>query len=360
MLLASLSPLAMLGNGMVFVAIIGCGLYCWGRGLFRASILGFAVLGAFVGALATAELTAAFLTTFEVSGNHASWMAYLGTLALLLYGSLAAAEAFASREMWFSDGFVSRIVAAAVGCVSGLILAGALLVGWTMLPLPPEGQIDSKQLSLDAGRYAIEVFSKCVERDPVSRQKLLGGCEEQSERKPCCSEPFADHNANCMRDEDEPYLDYDGNGVFTLWMTCPQSRSQKEPTEGWAYGLLDYYRLGSWETPVCLYSPRVTSTAEVECDAADVMAGVLYQVTAEDANGCDQDQLRYELTPIEPKVAGIIIDEMSGAVTLSEHEIGLRRPRYRFAISVTDRAGLTSELPVLVKIRHPEDANNSK
>lgn len=361
-LLAEFALVPLLADGLVFVAIVGCGLYGWGKGLFRATILGFSMLGSFVGALATAELTASLLTTLEVSDNHASWIAYLGTLALLLYASLAAADAFASGEMWFSDGFFSRTVASAIGCVAGFICAGSLLIGWSMIPLPKQARFECEQLTLDAGQYAIGFFGKCVERDPERLKILLGGCEEQVEGVRCCSEPFVDHNQNCMRDDDEPFIDCDGNGSFTLTMNCGRSRSKTDPSVeqpfvGWKYGLLDYYRLGSWETPACLHAPRLTSLPATKCEAADMLAGVLYQANAEDVDGCDQQQLKFEITPKDSEVAGIIIDGKTGTVTLAEDEIELRRPEYRFTISVEDSAGLTDELPVLVKVRYPDDAH---
>ena len=89
-----------------------------------------------------------------------------------------------------------------------------------------------------------------------------------------------------------------------------------------------------------------------------MIAGVLYQANAEDVDGCDQQQLKFEITPTESEVTGIIIDGQTGTVTLAEDEIELRRPEYRFTISVKDCAGLTDELPVLVKVQYPDDTHS--
>jgi hypothetical protein len=66
--------------------------------------------------------------------------------------------------------------------LAGFLLAGSLLVGWSLLAMPESFRLDVASLKLDAGSRLLGTFARCVEADPVRRAELLGGDPDTGHR----------------------------------------------------------------------------------------------------------------------------------------------------------------------------------
>lgn len=357
-LYASASPfLSLLANGITVGAILGCGAYGWRQGLFRTTVLAFGVLASCVVAIAFSEGAASWLGSLEVSGTHANWVAYFAVFGAMLFGSWAIIENYLHREIWFSDGLVSRSVAMAIGGLAGLLLAGGLLVGWTIVPLPSALQLEPSGLKLDAGEFALRVFAKCIERDLNARAGLLGGKSPDDLSMVCSSEPFVDSNGNCVRDEDERYVDWDKNGEFTPKLGCRKSAAGTAGTETELIGLLDHYRLASWAAPRFLHAPRLLSATEVKVVSEKATADVLYEASAEDVDPCDI--VRFSAEPGEDFKGFLTVDEATGLVTIVPGDSRRQSERYEFTLIVSDQAGLQDARRVVVH-SHVKDGDRAE
>ena len=353
-LFGEVSVASLLGNGIVLGALLGGALRGWRTGLLTTTLLGFAVTVSFIVAFATAKLVSDVLIHFDLSADHASWVAYVAMLAITLFGCHSAIETYAEEPMWFPDGLVARSASAACGCATGVVLAGSILVGWSTIPLPPVLQVSPKDLTFDAGAYSLGLFAKCIERDQDVREKLLGGCSELEEKFwPCASEPFADTNGNCERDDEERFYDWDENGEFTKELRC----TTRTGPDGKDFGWLDNYLLASWKDPKTLHKPELKSERVIVRNTEEVAGGIFYQAVAEDADPCDQ--LEYSLTVGSDTPAdAVVIDKSTGMVTLTEAAIQNLEPQYHFTVTVADRSGLKAEQSVQVKVKHKQDREN--
>lgn len=319
--------------------------------MFRVTLAGFFVLVAFIASIATAELVAELLVQLEIPGAHAVWMAYVGMFVAFGYGGWAWMEAYATEPIWECQTLFGRLVAAGIGCMAGGLASGCVLIGWTMIPVPRAIALQHELLVLDTGKHALELFGKCIERDRERREELLGGEGGVVGVVLQASEPFIDLNGNCVRDEEEPFLDRDGSGDFT-----PQVQmggKTVDATAAWSVGLLDHYAMASWKPSVAMHAPVITSPTEVALEPDLVAGAILYQAAANDLDA--GDTLRYSLEASEgDQLGNLMIDETTGAITLIGDPETHPEEGYGFKLIVTDRAELSDRALVRLRFRKPK------
>jgi len=214
---------AFLGNGIVLAATLGFAVLAWRQGFFFVTVVGLGLLLSFMLALASVVEIARLLVDVDVPLRHAACLAYvLSFLSLVLACRMLVGRWVPEQAVW-NGSLLGRGLGLGLGLLAGVILSGALLVGWSMAALPPALTLAPQDLAFDAGSVMLKVFGRFVERDRSRRQAMLGGWErfagDRPVPRPPSSEPFVDENGNCVRDEDERYLDVDGNKAFTPLLT---------------------------------------------------------------------------------------------------------------------------------------------
>jgi hypothetical protein len=170
------------GDLLVAIPLAGLAIYGWQNGLFLATIAGLQLLGSFVGALAFAPAVAAALEAINCPPAQSLGVGYLVVfLAGLLATRLAIGGFVPERVVRFAP-IIDKFSGACLGAVAGFLLAGSLLVGWSLLVMPESFRLDVASLKLDAGARLLGTFARCVEADPVRRAELLGGDSDAAHR----------------------------------------------------------------------------------------------------------------------------------------------------------------------------------
>lgn len=174
--LAASSYLAVLaGDLIVAMAVGGLGIFGWQQGVFLALIAGLQVLGSFVAALAIAPAVAAASEALGCPPSQSLGVAYLVTfLGGLVATRLAIGAAVPEGAVRFAP-IIDQVIGACLGAVAGFVLAGSLLVGWSLFDMPESVRLDVGSLKLDAGARLLVTFGRCVEPNPERRATLLGG-----------------------------------------------------------------------------------------------------------------------------------------------------------------------------------------
>jgi uncharacterized membrane protein required for colicin V production len=284
MLLAA-SMLQQLGDllvGGVVLALLAFGVQ---NGLFLAVLAGFQALVALVVALAFADPLAAVLVTFELPPLYA----FPAAFGLLLIGTAVATRllvgGYVPDEVVRFAPVIDKLGGGLVGAVTGIIIAGTLLIACSIVPVPEAFRLDGSALGYDMGTRMLRTFARCVEPDDAKRAILLDGepgtvpeaspvvpsppvtadggrdqkvandkqgakgkkakpePEKQPEPPPPrWSEPFADLDGNKQHDDGEPYIDTDRDNAFTpgLVINDPNGNGKRD------IGLLERYRLHTW------------------------------------------------------------------------------------------------------------------
>jgi hypothetical protein len=304
-----------LGNAVVAAAVLGMVAYGAQQGLFLAVLAGMHALVSLVVSLAFADRLAAVLVSFEIPAVYS----YAAAFGLLLVGTAVAIRlaigGYVPRDVVKLQPNIDKFGGGLVGGVAGIIVAGIALIAFSIAPVPESLRIDGSKLSYDMGTRMLRTFVRCVEPDEAKREVLLDG-EPSSEAappppppppveasgspglvdgdtepgddrddedaaaaptsrrrrrakkaeappppppppEPAWSEPFVDSNDNKKRDDDEPYLDTDGDGAFTLRLK-PQDTNGNGRRD---IGLLEMYRLHAW-------GPKVVSAIDLGEPAA--------------------------------------------------------------------------------------------
>lgn len=290
-----------LGNAVVAAAVLGMVAYGAQQGLFLAVLAGMHALVSLVVSLAFADRLAAVLASFEVPAVYS----YPAAFGLLLVGTAVAIRlaigGYVPRDVVKLQTNIDKLVGGLVGGVAGIVVAGIALIACSIVPVPESLRIDGSKLSYDMGTRMLRTFARCVEPDEALREVLLDGepsseaaplppppspppvdepaspglvdgdVEPDDDRQnddplptarrrrrgkkadapppppppppePAWSEPFVDVNGNKKRDDEEPFLDTDGDGSFTLRLK-PQDKNGDGRR---AIGLLEMYRLHVW------------------------------------------------------------------------------------------------------------------
>jgi len=336
----------------VFVAatVAGFAFYGWQQGLFVTTIASLQVLASALAAVAFASTLAPMLESAGVPSEWALAVGYFGIAAGGVLVTRLAVGAVVPREAISFARAIDTFLSAAVGAVAGMVLAGAILVGWSMAVLPDWARLDAAGMKLDAGSQLLATFTRCLLPAGQSRDVLFDGeaAARQSEGEPTnaprCSEPFVDANGNGAFDDGERYLDLDDDGQFTRQRFFAASNGNRRRD----FGLRECLRLAAWKQLVVMHTPRITSPAsgDVKRTAA---ATQLYQAVATDED--PGDTLTFALkADTGDNALDLAIDAANGRVTFLTAPESDTRKTYRFTVVVTDRQGLVAEQPVAVSI----------
>lgn len=338
MLAAAVSPVS-----MVLGALLG-----YRFGLFLATVVGLVLLAGFLGAVALAPAGAAFLQSFDCPPAHALAVSFWA-----VFGLAAAACRFGIGEVVQEDdvrfrGPIDKVGGLVVGGFVGGLVAGAILVGWSMWDLPRGLKADATAMKMDAGARLLRTFARSVTGDPQARARLLEGDLDRGGRDEglLVSEPFDDADGNWQHDGKEPYLDLDRSGSFTSAAPVVEPAAGSGPRR--TVGLLEAYWLGAWRTARVLSTPRLTTPARVEADTRGA-GRPLCRVAAADAD--EGDTLTFGIIPREGDDAKLVeIDPATGDVTLHDSEVGTERQTVRFTVKVADRSGLSDTQEITVTL----------
>jgi hypothetical protein len=299
--LLAAGPLQGLGNAVVAAAVLGMVAYGAQQGLFLAVLAGMHALVTLVVSLAFADRLAALLVSVEVPAVYS----YPAAFGILLVGTAVAIRlavgGYVPRDVVKLHPNVDKFGGGLVGGVAGIVVAGIALIAFSIAPVPESLRIDGAKLSYDMGTRMLRTFARCVEPDAAQQEVLLDGepssdaapllpppppppvdepksfglgddADDPAEDRqtddslplakrrrrgkkpdapppppppppePAWSEPFVDSNGNKKRDDDEPYLDTNGDGAFTLRLK-PQDKNGNGRRD---IGLLEMYRLHAW------------------------------------------------------------------------------------------------------------------
>jgi hypothetical protein len=348
------------GGPLVLALAAGMAYYGFKQGLFLATIAGLHALIALLGALGLAGAVADWLLLAEVPRAYALPGGFFGVLIVLAVGiRLAVGAAVPPDTVRLAPKF-DKVAGGIVGAVAGLVIAGAVLIGFSIAPVPPAYRIDGSKMKLDMGSRMLRTFVRCVAADETSRRLLLEGepgtpvDPAAKQRPPAWSEPFVDANGSLTYDDGEHYIDTDGNGSFTKELKANDLNGDGRRD----VGLLERYRSGHWEGFTAVQAPKLTSKDVAYVTEHAPVETVVHQVTATDVD--PGDVLTYSLKPDQPDDASLVsIDSASGAIVLKSPADREIRKNYQFTVVVTDKAGLTDEQVVtvnVVKKRSAEEA----
>lgn len=354
------------GDLIVAAVVLAFAAFGAGSGIFVTVLVGMNALASLVLALGFAKPLASILVTMEIPAQFALAAAF----GILLVGGATAFRLAMGR--WVPPDVVrfapliDQLGGGLVGAVAGMVVAGAFLIAFSILPLPESLTIDGTKLRFDMGTRLLRTFARCVEPDESARSLLLDGETPASAATGLfCSELFADTNRNGRYDAEENsrerYIDADRNGLFTTQLPFSDVNSNGKRDAG----LLERYRLASWERVTVMHSPSISSpdSASVADDAEDGAA--VYQAQANDLD--PGDALVFGIRPAaaagedaksgaaDGAVAPIVtIDPASGIVNLTDAAAfaGGKLP-YRFVVTVTDGQGLTAEKTVSLSRKPP-------
>ena len=357
-LLAASSMSGLLAAAVSPVALAVGALLGYRYGLFLATVIGLVLLAGFLAALALAPAGAAALQSFDCPPAHA-----LAASFCVVFGLAAAACRFGIGEVVQEDdvrfrGAIDKVGGLVVGGFVGGLVAGAILVGWSMWDLPRGLKADATAMKMDAGARLLRTFARSVTGDPQARARLLDGDLERGGRDEglLVSEPFDDADGDWLRGDQEPYLDLDRSGSFTAAAPIVEPAAGSGPRR--TVGLLAAYWLGAWRTARVLTTPRLTTPARVEADTRGA-GRPLFRVTAADAD--DGDTLTFGIIPREGDDAKLVeIDPATGEVTLHDSEVGTERQTVRFTVKVTDRSGLWATQEIIVALPAESRPSNAE
>lgn len=345
---------------IVLGAVAGMAAYGWRHGMFLAIVAGLQLVGPFLGAVAFAHPLAAGLEPLGCPAAYALPVAYAllfvgGVVGIRLAVGQVVPEGAMRVEPW-----IDQIAGGCLGMLAGVILAGAVLVGWSLVPLPGWMRLEPDRLKLEAGTRMLGTFARAAARGGGPQSVLFAG-EEFGGTGPDaglrCSEPFVDDNANGRRDPvatpaggqeglAERYLDIDGNGEFSAAIPFVDHDGDGRR----AIGLRDCYRLADWRSVIVVHAPRITSGDGGEVPETHPLTEPIYQATAVDVDR--GDTIRFAIKPVEGEDgADVVVDPATGAVMLVAQADFETKKRHVFTVLATDQAGLTAEKKVSVRVR---------
>lgn len=343
----------LVGDGLQLVALVAMAGFGFRHGFFLALLSALVVVTAAMAGVSLAPGLASHLELMGMPARVTLPAAYFSLLALVgTLGRLAVGAALTDEDMRFRP-MTDRVGGVLAGAFAGMLLGGALLVGWSMCEVPGTLRAETPSMHGDSGTRLIRAMLKLAGSDEASRLLLLDGdpWSRGSDGKVIrASEPFADVNDDWKRDEHEPYLDHDRNGAFTMdqpVVDLPQGTPDTRDA-----GLLDRYRLSAWRNLRVLHRPQVTSPSAGQAPGATEPAAAVHQVRAADVDA--HDKLVFRLKTGEDDDEPLLqIDPDTGDVRFRDQEIDPSLEAVGFTVVVTDRSGLTDEQKVLVTLNPP-------
>lgn len=362
------STLAQLCAGWIAVLpIAALALYGWYRGAFLATIAGLQVLTAFVAAVALAQAVSGVVESLGCPASQSLAVAYALVFGILVIGMRLAVGATIPDSAVRLTPLNDQVAAVVVGAVGGMVLGGALLVGWSMADMPAWIRLDNTHQPLDTGRRVLRIFTRFVGADTQESRHLLDGdrpaAGDSGVDTVRASEPFADRNNNGRWDagttvaaDGESYLDVDGNEAFTPDMAWADGDGDGRRT----LGLSDCYRLGDWRRSRSQHAPRIISPDSAEVTENAPVDDMVYEAKATDADG---DPITFAIEPVvvaendlsddagEAPSLDVVIDSTTGVVKLIEVADFERHKSHAFVLVATDATGLTARQTVRLRVR---------
>lgn len=343
----------LVGDGLQLAAVIGMVGLGFRQGFFVAVLSTLIVLTAAMAGVALAPGVASHLELLGVPGRLTLPVAYFALLALVVTaGRLAVGAAVAEDDVRFRP-LPDRVGGVLVGAFGGMLLAGVMLVGWSMCEVPGAMRSASPSMTMDSGARLIWSAVRLMDSGDASRGLRIHGdrlAQGGAGKIVRASEPFADVNDDWKRGEDEPFLDYDRNGVFTVdqpVVDLPQGKPDVRDAS-----LLDRYWLSSWKHMRALHRPQITSSAVGQAPGPTEAGAVIYQARATDVD--EHDKLVFQLDTGEDDDASLLqIDPETGDVRFRDQTIDQSLEAVGFTVVVTDRSDLSAEQKVLVTLNPP-------
>lgn len=356
------SPLQAVLAPLVLACAAGGAFYGFRRGMFRATLLGFHALAATLLALGLWSPLAAWLELAEVPAAYTVPGGFLGGFVVAAVGLLLVINASVPVDAVQLPPRIDQIGGGLVGLVAGAVASGGLLLALSFAPLPSGSRPDFGRLALDTGGPLLATFTKSLGLDPVSRKVMLAGepgtpfDPAVKPRPTAWSEPFVDANSSVTHEPDEPYLDTDSSNSFTPQLAAADTNANGKRD----IGLLEHYRLGFWRSLTVLQAPVMTSKDSSFVEDGAAVGTIVYQAAATDVD--PGDTITYSLKADAADDAALVeIDAATGAVTLKSppDREKLKASSYSFSFTVvaTDKAGLTAERPVSVRVDKRRDAD---
>jgi len=345
--------------GITLGLVAALGFVGYRSGLFLALVAALAIMTAFCGTLGLAPDLANYFETLRWLPAIVLPLAYF----LIFVGVLAvakAAVAFCVKEddAWLSPK-IDRIGGGVAGAFAGWLLAGALLVGWSMIELPEGVRPSAPSSSRDAGTWILEMFTRLCEPKAGKRERLLDGDTVHTKGATegdvvQATEPFDDVDVDGRHGEGERYIDKDQNGAFTTRQAVTDHSTDVNGVRD--VGLLDRYWLSAWRRMKVLHPPQISSVA---LDVTSQVAGkgeTVYTATVKDADPNHESQLKYALKAGREDDAELLtVDPATGVVRFRDDvEIDGTLRKVLFTLIVEDPAGLMDEKDLEIKLRAPQ------
>jgi len=330
-------------------------------GLFLATVAVLAVLTGIGAGLALSPRMVAVLAALGWPPEVLLPVCYFLICACIL-GSVKVLVGHLCREddVWLVP-WADRFGGALMGSLAGVLLGGAVLIGWSMCELPPGVRAESPQPSHDFGTHALRVFAMLVEPDQDGQSLLLGGDAlrektDSGREIVYATEPFEDADEDGKRGESERFLDYDNDGRFTVNQAVTDHAHGRATVRD--VGLLDRYWLSAWRRMRVLHPPRISS---VGLDVTSQVAGkgeMVYTSIVKDPDPNHESQLKYSLKAGKEDDSELLTIDMATGVVKFREDCGVViDPDLRevhFTLIVEDPSGLTDEKDLEVKLRPPQ------
>jgi uncharacterized membrane protein required for colicin V production len=351
---------------LAVLPVVALGIHGAWHGTFLATIAGLQVLASFLAAAAGAAPLAVYLEPLGCPAPQALVAAYLLIFLGALVATRLAVGAVVKEGVCRLPLMPDRVIGACIGAWAGVLLAGALLVGWSMADMPAWSRFDSSHLPLDAGRRVLWTFARwavppgaawqaVLDGDPPARTAAAAGGVPSGTIR--AGEPFVDTNGNGVRDGSpvgaaepgdgaERYLDVDGDGEFTADM--PWRDLDGDGVRN--IGLGECYRLAEWRRVRVRHAPRITSAEAAEIQETHPLDEPIYRATVTDVDA--GDVVRFSLRqPADVAAGRVEIDAANGDVTLVESADFEKQKHIVFVVVATDGSGLSTEQEVRVRVR---------
>lgn len=255
--------------GLIYLAVLGST-----AGFYATVVAGLEIYAALVLAVLLHEPIAGFLTPHLVENlgfflpewfSLPAWTLFL-CFAGLMWGTflflwLVVHPKVAPRDAKPSGSRIDQAGGAIAGWFAGMLLLGAALVTWSMLPVGFL-RVPAAHMFVDVGRTALRaagVFagerhegrSVVVYGEPVSRE----GVDEAR----LTSEAWCDWNGDGKPDDTDYFFDSDGNGSFTkdlYYLDLDTDRQRR-------VGLLEKYTVGRWDHRLTVSNRERTPKGQV-------------------------------------------------------------------------------------------------
>ena len=353
--LMAFTVIDLVADVLACTAVVALAVAGFRYGLFLAVVTSLIVFTAFVTSLALAPGLA---THLELVGLPAVFLLPAAYFAILLatcgVARVAVGGAVVEGDVRFRR-LVDRVGGLVAGGFAGMLLGGALLVGWSMCEMPAGSRLNAPATKMDLGARLVWSFVRLLVSDENARLLLFSGDPIHPGGAGVvlrASEPFDDADGDWMWDENELYLDLDHNKEFTIDQQVTDLPQGKPGTRD--IGLSDRYWLSAWRAIRVLHRPQIAPPV-INGPVPVAQAGaVIYRTAAADPD--PQDKLRYRLqTGRDGDESLLQIDPETGEVRFCDEPIDPTLKKVSFVVVATDRSELRDEQKVTIPLQPPAE-----